>query len=632
MLARPAPGSIPDAPGSYLFMDGDGRVIYVGKAKSLRQRLSNYFQSLESLMPRTQAMVLAAESLEWIQVASDVEALVLEYSLIKRYKPRYNVKLRDDKSYPMLCVTVSDEWPKALVTRGARIKGAKYFGPYPHASAIRETLDVLQRSFQIRTCSDSKFVRQQRLGKPCLLYHIERCKGPCIAAITEADYGATVDKVCSFLKGDTRAIVDELAGSMRTAAESLEFERAARFRDQLEAVNRAIANQQVLLEGGGDLDVVGFEADELEVSVQVLHVRQGRLLGRRGFILDRVEDLELPELLFKVIELNYAESAIDIASEVVVPMEPVDADLLSDWLGSIRTKRVKLTVAKRGNKRALLDMAEQNARDELSRHRMKRASDHNARAQALTALAEYLGLNQAPLRIECYDMSHLQGTNYVGSMVVMEDGLPKRSDYRRFRVSTPKNDDYAAMQEVLNRRLARLVEESQMPVSERSRRFSYPPNLVLVDGGKGQLSVAIAAVEALGLTGQIELASLAKEFEEVYRPGSSEPIRIPRGSQALFMLQQIRDEAHRFAITYHRTLRAKRSLSSALDGVPGLGPKRRQALLDAFGGIKKLRTASVDEIKGAGVLPESIAEMAYAALHAADKNPIDVEAATSPRT
>ncbi len=614
MLQRPPPQSIPDAPGSYQFLDQDGRVIYVGKAKSLRQRVQNYFQPLDALMPRTQMMISQAESIEWIQVDTDVEALVLEYSLIKRHKPRYNVKLRDDKSYPVLAVTVNQPWPKATVTRAARQKGVRYFGPYPHASALRETLDMLQKSFQIRTCSDLKFERQRRLGKPCLLYHIERCKGPCVSAVDSGTYRSTVDDLCSFLKGDTKSIVGKLNAEMKSLSSQLEFERAARIRDRLEAIERVVSKQEVMIEGGVDLDVIGIVADELEASVQVLHIRKGRLLGRRGMIIDRVEDLTDQELQTRVVELHYGETPIELPPEVVVALDSPDNELLALWLSNLRGLKAKITVPKRGHKRSMLSMATENAKDEMKRHRLKRASDHNARAKALTDLANFLELKEAPLRIECYDMSHLQGTNYVGSMVVMEDGITKRADYRRFRVSVPKNDDYGAMEEVLTRRLVNYLAETAIEHPEQGRKFSYPPNLLLVDGGKGQLNVAVRVLESLGLTGKIELASLAKEYEEVFRPDRSDSIRIPRSSPALFLLQQIRDEAHRFAISYHRQLRGKSALETKMDSVAGLGPKRKRAIIDYFGGIAKLKKASLDEISAAKILPAPVALALYESL------------------
>ncbi len=615
MLQKPPSQSIPDAPGSYQFLDSDGRVIYVGKAKSLRQRIQNYFQPLDTLMPRTQLMMAQAESLEWIQVDTDVEALVLEFSLIKRYKPRYNVKLRDDKSYPVLAVTVNQTWPKAFVTRAARQKGVKYFGPYPHASALRETLDMLQKAFQIRTCSDLKFERQRRLAKPCLLYHIERCKGPCISAVDSETYRSTVDELCSFLKGDTKAIVGRLNSEMKTLASQLEFERAARVRDRLEAIDRVVSKQEVMVEGGVDLDVIGIFSDELEASVQVLHVRKGRLLGRRGMIIDRVEDLTDAELQARVVELHYGESHIELPPEVVVALDSPENVLLTAWLSELRGSKARITVPQRGHKRSMLSMATENAKDEMKRHRLKRASDHNARAKALTDLANFLELKEAPLRIECYDMSHLQGTNYVGSMVVMEDGIVKRADYRRFRVSIPKNDDYGAMEEVLRRRLVSYLSETATGGPELGRKFSYPPNLLLVDGGKGQLNVAVRVLESLGLSGKIELASLAKEYEEVFRPDRADSIRIPRASPALFLLQQIRDEAHRFAISYHRQLRGKGALETRLDSVVGLGPKRKRAIIDHFGGINRLKSASLDEISQAKVLPAAVAVALFETLH-----------------
>ena len=442
-----------------------------------------------------------------------------------------------------------------------------------------------------------------------------RCKGPCVSAVDSETYRSTVDELCSFLKGDTKSIVGRLNSEMKTLASQLEFERAARVRDRLEAIDRVISKQEVMVEGGVDLDVIGIVSDELEASVQVLHVRKGRLLGRRGMIIDRVEDLTDSELQARVVELHYGESPIELPPEVVVALDSPENVLLTAWLSELRGSKARITVPKRGHKRSMLSMATENAKDELKRHRLKRASDHNARAKALTDLANFLELKEAPLRIECYDMSHLQGTNYVGSMVVMEDGIVKRGDYRRFRVSIPKNDDYGAMEEVLRRRLLSYLSETAVGGPEPGRKFSYPPNLLLVDGGKGQLNVAVRVLESLGLTGKIELASLAKEYEEVFRPDKAESIRIPRASPALFLLQQIRDEAHRFAISYHRQLRGKWALETRLDSVVGLGPKRKRAIIDHFGGINRLKSASLDEISQAKVLPAAVAVALFETLH-----------------
>jgi excinuclease ABC subunit C len=617
VVQRPPAGSIPDAPGSYQFKDARGRVIYVGKAKSLRQRLSNYFQSPASLPPRTAQMVQAAESVEWIQVRNDVEALMLEYSLIQRHQPRFNVRLRDDKSYPFLAVTVDDEWPRAMVMRGRKRKGVRYFGPYGHAYAIRETLDLLLRTFPIRTCSDNKLGRHQRLGRPCLLYHIEKCAGPCVGEIGKDDYDVLVGELLEFLDGDTEPIVKRLEAEMRDAADELEFERAARLRDRLDSVRKAIAKQQMVVDRAEDVDVIGIAGDDLEASVQVFYVRRGRVVGRKGFVLDKAEDLSTGELVDRVLEGLYFESPpLGFPKQVLVPDESADPALYEEWLSELRGSRVTVRVPQRGDKRQLLETVTNNAREEFTRHRLRRAADHNSRARALNELQEHLGLPEAPLRIECYDMSHIQGSDYVGSMVVLEDGLPKKSEYRRFKIKgVGGNDDFAAMEEVLTRRLTAYLAERDRPVAERAGKFAYPPQLLLVDGGKGQLSVAQRVVQELGLEDEIPVAALAKRFEEIFVPGLADAIRIPRQSEALYLLQRVRDEAHRFAVSYHRQLRGKRMTTSVLDDVPGLGPARKKRLVKELGGVNAVKRASFDELRALPWLPDAVAEAVYEKVH-----------------
>jgi excinuclease ABC subunit C len=616
VVQRPPAGTIPDAPGSYQFKDGEGRVIYVGKARSLRQRLSNYFQDPRHLAPRTAAMVTAAETVEWIQVRNEVEALMLEFSLIKQHRPRFNIRLRDDKSYPFLAVTVGDEWPRPTVMRGRKRKGVRYFGPYAHAYAIRETLDLLLRTFPLRTCSDNKFGRHERLGRPCLLFHIEKCSGPCVGEVDRETYDRLVGELLDFLDGDTDTVVDRLEGQMREAASLLEYERAARIRDRLTSVRKAIERQQMVADRNEELDVVGIAEDDLEAAVQVFFVRRGRVVGRKGFVVDKVEDLAPGELVGDILEAVYDDPPLGVPRTVLVPSAPDDPELYADWLSLARGSRVEVRVPQRGAKRELQATVTRNAAEEFTRHRLRRASDHNARAKALNELQDALGLPEAPLRIECYDMSHIQGTDYVGSMVVMEDGLPKKSDYRRFKVrSVPGNDDFAAMEEVLTRRLTAYIDERSLPVSERSGKFSYPPQLLLVDGGKGQLNVAVRVLEDLGLDEEIPAASLAKRFEEVFLPGMADPVRVPRGSEALYLLQRIRDEAHRFAITYHRQLRGRRMTRSVLDDIKGLGPTRRKRLTKELGGVAGVRNASLDDLRALPWLPDSVAVAVYAKVH-----------------
>jgi excinuclease ABC subunit C len=570
-------------------------------------------------------MVETAESVEWTIVRNEVEALMLEYSLIKQHDPRFNVRLRDDKSYPFLAVTIDEQWPRALVMRGRKRKGTRYFGPYAHAYAIRDTLDLLLRSFPVRTCSQAKFNQHERLGRPCLLFHIEKCAGPCVGEIEEMPYRQLVTDLCEFLDGDTDEIVDRLEADMQAAATDLEFERAARLRDRLLAVRKAIEKQQMVAERSEDLDVIGIAEDELEAAVQVFYVRKGRVVGRKGFILDKVEELTPGHLIDRILESMYGDDPIlGVPKQVLVPYEAEELATYEEWLSMGRGSRVQVRVPQRGDKRSLLETVTRNAEGEFTRHRMKRASDHNSRSRALTELQDHLGLPEAPLRIECYDMAHLQGSDYVGSMVVLEDGLPNKREYRRFKVNTvggdqvSASDDYAAMAEVVRRRLQAYLDERDRPVNERGDKpgkFAYPPQLLLVDGGKGQLSAAKRVIDELDLTDEIPVAGLAKRFEEVFVPGRSEPVEIPRGSEALFMLQRIRDEAHRFANTFHRERRSKRMTLSSLDGIPGLGEVRQKKLVKALGGVTAVKRADLDELKSLSFLPDTVAEAVYAKFH-----------------
>lgn len=629
MVQRPPAGTIPDAPGSYQFRDAKGRVIYVGKAASLRQRLSNYFADPRSLHPRTAQMVATAETVEWTTVRNEVEALMLEYSLIKEHDPRFNVRLRDDKSYPFLAVTVDEQFPRALVMRGRKRKGTRYFGPYAHAYAIRNTLDELLRSFPIRTCSQSKYNQHHRLGRPCLLFHIEKCTGPCVGEIDEVPYRQLVNELCDFLDGETAPIVNRLDADMRDAASSLEFEKAARLRDRLATVRRAIERQQMVADTNDDLDVIGLADDDLEASVQVFYIRKGRVVGRNGFVLDKVEELPPGRLVDRILEHLYGDDPPQgVPKQVLVPVEPEDQALYEEWLSMQRGSRVKVRVPQRGDRRALLETVTNNAREEFTRHRLRRAGDLDSRSRALNELQVHLGLPEAPLRIECYDMAHLQGTDYVGSMVVLEDGLPSKRQYRRFKVHVPGNDDYAAMDEVLTRRLTAYLASRNDPAPapagrggaqesrHRPAKFSYPPQLLLVDGGKGQLGVAEQVVRRLGLADEIPVAGLAKRFEQVFVPGRALPVDIPRGSEALFMLQRIRDEAHRFANTFHAERRSKRMTVSALDGVPGLGETRRKRLLKEIGGVGKIKRATRDELRALAWLPNAVADAVHDRFHA----------------
>jgi excinuclease ABC subunit C len=613
MVQRPPTGTIPEGPGSYQFKDELGRVIYVGKASNLRQRLSNYFQDPRNMHTRTAQMVATAATVEWIEVRNEVEALMLEYNLIKQHKPRFNIRLRDDKSYPFLAVTLDEDWPRAMVMRGRKRKGVRYFGPYAHAYAIRDTLDLLLRTFPIRTCSPSKFNQHEKLGRPCLLFHIEKCSGPCVNEVGRDTYEMLVNDLCEFLDGDTDEVVKRLETRMKDAAKELEFEAAARYRDRLAAVQRAIEKQQMVADRSEDLDVIGLTDDDLEAAVQLFYVRKGRVVGRKGFIIDKVEDLSPEGLVARILEDLYGdEPPLGVPKHVLVPCEPEAVEVYEEWLSEQRGSKVTVRVPQRGDKRELHETVTRNAKEEFTRHRLRRASDHNSRARALNELQDALGLPEAPLRIECYDMAHLQGTDYVGSMVVMEDGMPRKSEYRRFKIKTVAgNDDYAAMEEVLTRRLQAYIDERDAPAPDRNDRkgkFAYPPQLLLVDGGKGQLAVAERVVKALGLEDEIPLASLAKRYEEVYVPGRSEPITIARQSEALFMLQRIRDEAHRFANTFHRELRGKRMTKSFLDDIVGLGETRRKRLVNELGGVNAVKKATLEQLKALTWLPDTVAE------------------------
>jgi excinuclease ABC subunit C len=618
-LARPDPTSIPDGPGAYLFRDSDARVIYAGKALSLRKRLASYWG--RPLHPRTEAMLEHAVSVEWIVASTEVDALMLEYNLIKSHRPRFNVRYRDDKSYPYLAITVGEKWPRARVMRGPKRKGVRYFGPYGHAYAIRETLDALTRVFAVRTCSNAFFDQRARAGRPCLYYDIGRCSGPCVPSmtgVTEESYRQQVDAMTDFLAGNYRPVLTRLQAEMRQAADIMEFERAAKLRDQLAAARKAMESQEMVLRRRDDLDVVGMQEDDLEAAFQVFFVRGGRVMGRRGWVVDKVEDIDAPGLISSFLRELYMERE-EVPPRVLVPAWPADQALVEEWLSGIRGSTVRISVPARGDGRRLLQMVSQNAKDAFARHKLKRASDFAARSRALKELGDVLGLPVAPLRIECYDISNLGPADKVGSMVVFEDGLPKRSDYRKFEIKgVPGQDDFASMEEVLRRRFARLVvegsdENGASPKKKRPGRFAYPPSLIVVDGGRGQLSVAERVLDGSGLS--IPAIGLAKRLEEVYLPGQPEPLQVPRGSEALFLLQHIRDEAHRFAITYHRQKRAKRSLHSPLDDVRGVGAARKKALLKRFGSLARLQRATLEEIGATPGVGPALARTIYEQLH-----------------
>ena len=618
MERRPPASEIPDRPGAYLFRDRHGEVLYVGKARSLRKRLAAYFA--RDLTTRTRAMVDAADSVEWIVTDGEVAALMMEYNLIKEHRPRFNIRLRDDKSYPYLAITRGEEWPRATVMRGKRRRDTQYFGPYANAYAIRQTLDLLLRTFPVRTCSDSRFHRAQAEGRPCLLFHIGRCSGPCIGEVSAEDYAAHVGGLAAFLSGDGEEVTARLRGEMLGASEALDYERAARLRDQVAAIERALARQEVATLRKEDFDLFALEEDDLEAALVVLTVRRGRVTGRLATVVDKVEDLPTPGLMGRLLAEVYGEETPP--RTVLVQVLPEEPAVWEEWLAARRGGRVTLRVPQRGAKRRLLGTAQANAAEVVARHRLQRHGDHNARARALRSLQDALGLPEPPLRIEAYDISTIQGRDTVGSMVVMEDGLPRRNQYRHFRVrGVAGQDDFAALEEVLRRRLAAYLREQERPVEERGR-FAYPPSLLLVDGGAGQVSRAVQVVGALGLA--IPVAGLAKRMEEVYLPGGPEPLHIPRGEEALYLLQQVRDEAHRFAVGHHRRLRGRRMVASVLDGVPGVGPARRKALLRRFGSMARMREAEVEELTR--VVPAKVAAAVHAALHAPTRGAgIDLE-------
>jgi len=617
---RPAPGSIPDSPGVYRFRDDHGRVIYVGKAKSLRSRLSSYFQDLAALHPRTQTMVTTAASVEWTVVATEVEALQLEYSWIKEYDPRFNVRYRDDKSYPSLAVTLNEEFPRVQIVRGPRKKGVRYFGPYPHAWAIRETLDQLLRVFPVRSCSTGVFRRAGQVGRPCLLGYIGKCSAPCVGRISAENHRVLVEEFCDFMAGRTSAHIRRLEKQMQAAAAEMEYEKAARLRDDIKALERVVEKSSVVLGDGTDADVIALAEDQLEAAAQIFHVRAGRIRGQRGWVVDKVEDVTTGELVERFLQQLYGDQSGEaVPREVLVSALPPDATAVADWLSGLRGSRVELRVPQRGDKHALMETVGRNAEQALALHKTRRASDLTTRSRALEEIADALGLDAAPLRIECYDVSNLQGTNVVASMVVFEDGLPRKSEYRRFAIrGVEGQDDVRSIHEVVTRRFRRYLEEAERsgdttlpeggvaqgidPETGRPRKFAYPPQLVVVDGGPPQVAAAARALAELGID-DVALCGLAKRLEEVWLPGEEHPVVLPRTSEGLYLLQRVRDEAHRFAISFHRQKRSKTMTASALDDVPGLGMTRRKALLAHFGSLKKLAAATpgqIAEVPGIG--------------------------------
>jgi excinuclease ABC subunit C len=671
---RPAPGSVPESPGVYRFRDERGRVIYVGKAKSLRARLNQYFADFASLHPRTQGMLRAAAKVDWTVVGTEVEALQLEYSWIKEFDPRFNIRYRDDKSYPYLAVTMDEDYPRVMVMRGAKRRGVRYFGPYSHAWAIRETVDTLLRVFPVRTCSAGVFKRAGQIGRPCLLGYIGKCSAPCVGRVTEAEHRELAEDFCDFMAGQTTRFIKALESQMREAAASEEFERAARLRDDIKALQRALEKQAVVLGDGTDVDVIALAEDHLEAAVQVFYVRGGRVRGQRGWVVDKVEDATTAELVEQFLGQVYGDaraggSSADasgrggVPREVLVPVLPPSAEAMREWLALRAARpggRVDLRVPRRGDKKALLETVARNAAGALALHKTKRASDLTTRSLALNEIQEALGLDDAPLRIECYDVSNLQGTHVVASMVVFEDGLARKSEYRRFSIrGADGTDDISAIHEVITRRFRRYLDEREKtgeldtlgdpadgeegpdpdpaghdpaghdPTGAK-RKFAYPPNLGVVDGGPLQAAAAQRALTELGID-DVSVCGLAKRLEEVWLPGEDAPVILSRTSEGLYLLQRVRDEAHRFAITYHRAKRSKALTVSELDGVPGLGPARRATLLRHFGSVRNVAAASLDEIAGLPGLGPSVAAAVLAVLRPAEAGEAEgVSAASGP--
>ncbi|MFI6420538.1 excinuclease ABC subunit UvrC [Streptomyces sp. NPDC050842] len=612
---RPKPGQIPDSPGVYKFRDEHRRVIYVGKAKSLRQRLANYFQPLVSLHPRTATMVTTAASVEWTVVSTEVEALQLEYSWIKEYDPRFNVKYRDDKSYPYLAVTLNEEFPRVQVLRGHKKKGVRYFGPYAHAWAIRETVDLMLRVFPVRTCSAGVFRNAASAGRPCLLGYIGKCSAPCVARVTPDEHRELAEEFCDFMAGRTGTYIRRLEKQMMIAAEDMEYEKAGRLRDDIEALRRAMEKSAVVLADATDADLIALAEDELEAAVQIFHVRGGRVRGQRGWVTDKVEAVDTAGLVEHAIQQLYGEESGDtVPKEVLVPALPDDAEAVTAWLAGRRGSNVSLRIPQRGDKKDLMETVARNAQQALVLHKTKRASDLTTRSRALEEIADALDLDSAPLRIECFDISHLQGEDVVASMVVFEDGLPRKSEYRRFQIKGFEGqDDVRSMHEVISRRFKRYLAEKEktgewvdgdgdgadgeVPAEDdgRPKRFAYPPQLLVVDGGQPQVAAARRALDELGIT-DIAVCGLAKRLEEVWLPGDDDPVVLPRSSEGLYLLQRVRDTAHDFAIRYQRSKRTKRIRTSPLDAVPGLGETRKQALIKHFGSVKRLRQATIEQI------------------------------------
>ncbi|GAB3250460.1 excinuclease ABC subunit UvrC [Arthrobacter pigmenti] len=648
---RPSTGEVPTNPGVYRFRDEHRRVIYVGKAKNLRSRLNSYFASPQGLMPKTRAMVFTAASVEWTVVRNEYEALQLEFTWIKEFNPRFNIAFRDDKSYPYLAVTMGDKYPRVQVMRGDRNKGTRYFGPYSQVWAIRETVDTLLRVFPVRTCSNGVFNRAQRSGRPCLLGYIDKCSAPCVGRISPEDHQALAAEFCSFMNGQAKQFISSLEEQMAAAVAELDYERAAKLRDDVAALRKVFERQAVVLAEDTDADIFALSGDELEAAVQVFHVRGGRIRGQRGWVVEKVEDASEADLIEHLIQQVYGDAtraSEKIPRQILVPDLPANAPELQQWLHGLRGAKVDLRVPQRGDKAALLRTVHENAEQALKLHKSRRAGDLTTRSAALQELQEALEVPVPLMRIECFDISHVSGTNVVGSMVVVEDGLPKKSDYRKFSVTgDAARDDTASMYDVVSRRFRNYLWEKEtvsdiagssgtaelaagespgdpgrqtgQQATDRAGvrmdtttaapkgKFGYPPNLVVVDGGPPQVAAASQALDDLGID-DVYVIGLAKRLEEVWVPHSDFPVILPRASQALFLLQRIRDEAHRFAITFHRQKRGKAMTASALDAIDGLGPAKRKALLKHFGSVKKIKQAGAEQLQEAPGIGPALAE------------------------
>ena len=611
-MTPPRPRDIPTVPGVYRFRDVRGRVIYVGKATNLRSRLGSYFADPETLHSRTRSLVESAMSVDWVVVGTEVEALTLEFAWIKEFDPRFNVKFRDDKTYPYLAVTVGEEYPRVSVVREAKRKGTRYFGPYAHAWAIRDTLDQVLKVFPIRSCRDGVYRRAKQVGRPCLLGYIGKCSAPCVDRISPADYRVLVNDFCSFMAGQGESFIRDLERSMLAASKSQSYEEAGRLRDRVGALRAVMERNAVVFADGTDADVVAMVEDTLEAGVQIFHVRDGRIRGERGFILEKSEEITSSGYLGRVLQRIY-DDEIDIPREVLISVALESNSVWEAWLTQKRGSAVSVRVPQRGDKRALMETAAANAQHTLTLHKLRRSSDISARSKALQELKEALGLADAPLRIECIDISTLQGQDTVASLVVFEDALPKKRDYRSFIIKTVTADDTGAVAEVVARRFkSRDDEIVDAPADEQRRLFAYPPGLLVIDGGQPQVRAAQDALMAAGVT-DVPVIGLAKRLEEVWLPDDPDPVILPRTSEALYLLQRVRDEAHRTAIGLHRKRRGKRSTASALDDIAGLGPVRAKALLRHFGSVRALRAASSAELSTvAGIGPVLAATIAAA--------------------